>query len=338
LIRGDRELDATRCAMLTSAALRGDAERLRQIGFDAYLTKPLKQDHVRRCVAALRGAAAGPATPANGGMITRYTLEDAYRTEVRILLVEDNPTNQKVACGMLGKRKFLVDIAPNGQEALTALSQQRYDLVLMDCQMPVMDGFEATRSIRAGAVEGIDRSLPIIAMTAGAMQGDRERCLAAGMDDYIAKPVVEARLFEAIDRALGLSMEAGSPAAEQAHAGNGSAVFDRDAVLAPLGGDREIAIILIDGLIADLPGALDALEHSLGAGDAETAERHAHTIKGLAAGGGASQLRDAARRIEQLCRDGVLDEALRRLPELRACLGQVMPEWRQYSLTETGRT
>ncbi|MDX9995844.1 MAG: response regulator [Rhodocyclaceae bacterium] len=199
LIRDDPALAATRRVMLTSAAMRGDAARLRAAGFDAYLTKPLKQDHIRRCLASLRRLQPDAAP----SLITRHSLAEVPQTgSGRILLVEDNPTNQFLAQRLLEKRGYRVTIAENGAIALGLLEREPFDLVLMDCQMPVMDGYEATRRLRrSGTVP--NPQLPVIAMTANAMEGDRELCLAAGMDDYIAKPIEAAELFATLERHRG---------------------------------------------------------------------------------------------------------------------------------------
>jgi CheY-like chemotaxis protein/nitrogen-specific signal transduction histidine kinase len=188
LISGDASLAGLRCVLLTSAPQRGDAERMRRAGFDAYLTKPIKKEILRRCLSALRAgvAAEKPVPPV---ILTRHIIEETQREGTRILLVEDNLINQKVATAMLAKLGQRVDVACNGAEALAALAEKSYGLVLMDCQMPVMDGFETTSRIRAGEAGQANRNIPIIAMTAHAMAGDDEQCLTAGMDDYLAKPV-----------------------------------------------------------------------------------------------------------------------------------------------------
>jgi len=187
LMRDDPLLSGTRRVMLTSAAMRGDALRMRIAGFDAYLTKPLKEDHIRRCLATLRGKAP-TAEGATLPLITRHTLDNVDRAGGRILLVEDNPTNQLLATLLLEKQGHFITIAENGEMALRELANIDFDLVLMDVQMPVMDGYEATRQLRTSTAVRNPR-IPVIAMTADAMEGDRERCLAAGMDDYLAKPV-----------------------------------------------------------------------------------------------------------------------------------------------------
>jgi PAS domain S-box-containing protein len=198
LIRDDPELAGLRCVMLTSAAIRGDGARMREAGFDAYLTKPLKEEHIRRCIAALRGnQALMPPV-----LITRHTLlEEAPKKGACILLVEDNVVNQRIACAMLKKHGFTVTVAEDGQQALNVLASELFDIVLMDCQMPVMDGFTATRLVRSGG-KVLNRHVPIIAMTANAMEGDREACLAAGMDDYLSKPINEKHFLSVITRHL----------------------------------------------------------------------------------------------------------------------------------------
>ncbi|WP_371322924.1 Cache 3/Cache 2 fusion domain-containing protein [Dechloromonas sp. ZY10] len=197
-VRSDARFAAAHLVMLTSAALRGDAERLRQAGFAAYLSKPIKEQHLWHSLASLRQRVATPA-PTDHELITRHSIDEALPRNGRILLVEDNPTNQKVASALLTKFGLAVDIANNGSEALDALAQQAYDLVLMDCQMPVMDGFEATENIRGGKQQA---GIPIIALTANAMQGDRERCLACGMNDYLVKPLNWQQLKAALERWL----------------------------------------------------------------------------------------------------------------------------------------
>ncbi|HEX7765334.1 MAG TPA: response regulator, partial [Nitrospira sp.] len=187
-----------RIVVMTSLLQRGHAERARKVGAKGYLTKPVRHDELRDCLRTVLGMAhASAETPQSGEstmprLVTRHTLaEDAPRRKV--LVVEDNSVNQKLAVRMLEKLGYRPDLVENGQEALAALDAGAYDAVLMDCQMPVMDGFETTAAIRRQEAAGKRYAgaghLPIIAVTANAMQGDRERCLAAGMDAYLAKPI-----------------------------------------------------------------------------------------------------------------------------------------------------
>ena len=184
-IREDRSLDQTLLVMLTSLGYRGDAARLGQKSFAAYLTKPVRQAHLRGIIATLSGRASGVSE--HSGIVTRHSLRDARQPRLRVLVAEDNRTNQKVATRMLDRMGHTADVAGNGAEAIEALRKVNYDVVLMDVQMPEMDGLEATRRIRAGGV--INPNVLIIAMTAHAMKGDREQCIEAGMTDYVSKPI-----------------------------------------------------------------------------------------------------------------------------------------------------
>jgi two-component system sensor histidine kinase/response regulator len=171
--------------MLSSAGLRGDAQRCRELGVAAYLTKPIKQGELLDAILTALGTK--PRKEAPPDLVTRHFLRE-NGNHLRILLVEDNPVNQVLAVRLLEKRGHAVAVAGNGKEALVALEKQAFDLVLMDVQMPVMDGFEATAAIREKEKTS-GNHLPVIAMTAHAMVGDKERCLEAGMDDYITKPI-----------------------------------------------------------------------------------------------------------------------------------------------------
>jgi signal transduction histidine kinase/DNA-binding response OmpR family regulator len=195
-IKSSKELAATHLVLLTSVAHLGHGARSRAIGFDAHLTKPIKPQFLHDClVAAVGGASAAdspkPALPA---------LACEWSRAPRVLLAEDNPVNQKVAQRALERLGARADCVANGKEALASLRLASYDLVLMDCQMPEMDGYEATRAIRE--LEAGGSRLPVIALTANAMQGDRERCLEAGMDDYITKPMRLEDLATALERWL----------------------------------------------------------------------------------------------------------------------------------------
>jgi len=202
-IKDDPVLKDTRLVMLTSAGLRGDVARLRAIGFSGYLTKPVKRWNLYNCLAAVAGSEEHLAGPTSTRMITRHTIAEDRRHNVRILLAEDNPVNQQVAVHILEKLGYRADAVSNGKEAIKALEAVSYDLVLMDVQMPEMDGFEATQTIRDPHSSVKRHDIPIIAMTAHAMKEDRQRCLDHGMNDYVSKPVDPEVLLKAIERQLG---------------------------------------------------------------------------------------------------------------------------------------
>jgi signal transduction histidine kinase/CheY-like chemotaxis protein len=180
--------------MLSSAGMRGDAERCREIGIAAYLTKPVKNSEL--LAAIIRALGKAPTPGEEPALITRHSLRESRR--LHILLAEDNFVNQRLAVRLLEKLGHHVTVAANGREALVVIQNQRCDLVLMDVQMPVMDGFEATTAIRENE-KTTGAHIPIVAMTANAMKGDKERCLAIGMDAYISKPIEPQQLFQIID-------------------------------------------------------------------------------------------------------------------------------------------
>ncbi len=203
-IREEAGLDHTKLVLLTSLGRRGDAKMAQAAGFSGYLTKPVRKKYLYDCLRLVMGqsetAHAGGQTLSTGpALVTRHQVAEVH-AHIRLLVVDDNPVNQKVAVKMLEKLGHRVDVAGNGQEALTALARHRYNLVFMDCQMPEMDGFETTRMIRTHEQPG--DHLPIIAMTANAMHGDREHCLSAGMDDFVSKPVKSQDLSTVLSRWL----------------------------------------------------------------------------------------------------------------------------------------
>ena len=209
-IKADQALASTRLILLTSQSQRGDAKAAQAAGYAAYLTKPVHEAQLYECLTTVLNPPAQAATDAGRAndrttlpeLVTRHSLaETKARSSTRILVADDNVINQKVASRMLEKLGYRVDLVANGREALDALSRIRYAAVLMDCQMPEMDGFQATAAIRKR--EGADAHLTIIAMTANAMQEDQDRCLAAGMDDYLSKPVQAKVLAEVLSRWVG---------------------------------------------------------------------------------------------------------------------------------------
>jgi CheY-like chemotaxis protein len=183
--------------MLTSAGHLGDAARCRELGISAYLVKPILPVELQNAI-CLIVQKVPPEVPLP--LVTRHTVREVWHN-TRVLLVEDNLVNQKLAVALLEKRGFGVTTVGDGKSGLAALQREPFDLVLMDIQMPGMDGFEATAAIRE-AEKSTGKHVPIIAMTAHALKGDQERCLAAGMDAYVSKPIHTSELFETIARTL----------------------------------------------------------------------------------------------------------------------------------------
>ena len=197
-IRQKPGLCAAVVMMLTSAGHRGDAVRCQELGIAAYLLKPIRQSELREAIARVLGA---PEKVGAIPLITRYSLGDARdpSTTLRVLLAEDNAVNQRLASRLLEKRGHRVQVVANGREALDVLAKESFDLVFMDIQMPEMDGFEATAAVRKKEQASGERQ-PIIALTAHAMKGDRERCVSAGMDGYLSKPIRALDLDEILEQ------------------------------------------------------------------------------------------------------------------------------------------
>jgi two-component system sensor histidine kinase/response regulator len=205
-VRQRPELSTATIMMLTSAGHRGDAARCQELGVSAYLLKPVRQSELREAIARALGTREHQgAIP----LITRYSLGDSRDPAaiLRVLLAEDNPVNQLLATRLLEKRGHRVAVAANGREALEALDKESFDLVFMDLQMPEVDGFEATAALREKE-KGSGIHQPVIALTAHAMKGDRERCLAAGMDGYLSKPIKPQELDEILESYVARRMQA----------------------------------------------------------------------------------------------------------------------------------
>ena len=204
-IKQTPEIAGIRLAMLSSVVNTRTWEELEAAGIEAYLTKPVRQSELFDCLASLTARLAGELTAdESAGFTPGAGDRGGLPSDARILIAEDNPVNQEVALAMLDELGLRADVAWDGQSAVQAVSEARFDVVFMDCQMPEMDGFAATRAIReveAHGEEGVPR-LPIVAVTANAVAGDRERCLAAGMDDYLSKPFTQAQLEDVLRRWL----------------------------------------------------------------------------------------------------------------------------------------
>jgi two-component system sensor histidine kinase/response regulator len=203
-IVADPKIRDVRLVILTSSGQRGDGEVFAQLGFSGYLLKPVTQRELTSCLTMVLGKEATAWHTRSQPLITQQTLLTQTGVEKhRVLLAEDNVVNQKVACRMLEKLGCRVDVADDGAAAVRAFEAGRYDLIFMDCQMPVLDGYEATRAIRGAELKSANgKRTPIIALTAHAMKGADEQCFAAGMDDYITKPIERVQLIACMERWL----------------------------------------------------------------------------------------------------------------------------------------
>jgi CheY-like chemotaxis protein/HPt (histidine-containing phosphotransfer) domain-containing protein len=334
LTKAETRLADTQIVLVTTLGMRGDAQSLEESGFAAVVTKPVRYSELYRIFTTLlaREPGSGASSFVASYSPNEYALPQIVH-EARILVAEDNIVNQQVALGILRKMSLRADAVASGEEAITALENVPYDLVLMDVQMPVMDGMEATRCIRAAATSQRTRirnpRVPIIAMTAHAMQGDRERFLGAGMDDYISKPVSPQALAQILLRWLP-QQEADATAPESPSAlgmitPNPIAlpVFNRAALLERLMGDEEMLTVILESFLNDAPNQLAGLKADLSAEDIASVERRLHTMKGTASTMGGEALSAIAAELEKSAKAGDLAMVAARYAELQAGYEQV---------------
>lgn len=338
-IRQTPEIAKIPLILLTALGKRGEGKVAQNAGFAAYLTKPIRHAQLHQClqiVLSSEPSSAAPTDIGSPGLITRHTVEEAQaQTQVHILLAEDNVVNQKVAVRMLQKIGYRVDIVENGQEAVEAVDRTSYDLVLMDCQMPEMDGLEATRKIREAASlkrkakETISPDalpltphkndwIPIIALTANALPGDREDCLKAGMDDFLAKPVRLEELSTMITkwlphRTANEKVPPSAPRKNRKDSPSFPASLDEAILqnLKSLAGedDPEFFLTVIDQFLSDLPRHLEGIKQAVERQDAESLVKTAHACKGSSRSIGATLLADISHALELMGREGTMEDA-----------------------------
>ena len=298
-IRSNPALSTATLMMLTSDSHPGDVARCRELGVSAYVTKPLRQSELLDAVMTALGRAAvvPDRTPA-------FQATPGDTRTLRILLAEDNPVNQQLALAILAKRGHSVRVAHNGREAVEAVEQETFDLVLMDVHMPEMGGFEATGLIRERErIHG--GHLPIVAVTARAMSGDRERCLEAGMDDYVTKPVKVKDLLGVIDQLVGT----GTAAAEEPVDDAAESAFEDLVLRDRFDGDLDLLRIVASTCMETTPPLLSDIRVAIAAGDAGSVSRIAHRLRGSLGNFGAAEAVDAAFRLETMGMAGDLKGA-----------------------------
>jgi len=320
-IAADPQLKQTALVLMTGFGRHSDLARLLALGFSGHVIKPIWERTLREALLALRAKG-------NGAAIFFEPLAQSPSTvranrQARILLAEDNLTNQEVGVAMLKKLGYSADLVANGAAALEALRKADYDVVLMDCEMPEMDGYEATKRIRDQRAGTRHPGIPIIALTADAMTGDRDKCLQAGMSDYIAKPVELRTLADVLEKWLNTPAHADaadSPAGESpanTEAVSHQTVFNHEDLLARLMGDEGLAGKVIAGFLDDAPRQLRSLKKMLEEGDTDGARRQAHTLKGAAATISAETLRALCSEAQDAATAGELSRALALLPRLQ---------------------
>ncbi len=330
IIIQDETLKSTRLILLTSSGQRGDGPMFADIGFAGYLLKPVAQRDLTECLMLVIANTADVWHRQSQPMVTRHALRaQRARSRYRILLAEDNPVNQKVALRLLEKLGYRLDVVADGRAAVAAWQTGYYDLILMDCQMPEMDGYEATREIRK--LEDGKCHIPIVALTAHAMKGADEKCHAAGMDEYVTKPIDRAKLdacmehflpstgstssihalrvtalgTKSVQQSVGQSGEARRVLVKQtAEANSFGDPIDWAALLESIDGDEAFARELVGLFIASGDQALAAIAAVLGKGDYATVRESAHALKGASANLHASALSLAAAQLEAAALSG----------------------------------
>jgi CheY-like chemotaxis protein len=310
--------------MLSSAAQIEDADRCRLLGIGASVTKPAKQSDIMDAILSVLGDTGTDFVP----LADLQTASTGPRVALRVLVAEDNPVNQELAMRLLQKAGHSVVVASTGRKAVRACDEQAFDLILMDVQMPEMGGLEATRILREKEKTS-GRRVAIIAMTAHAIKGDRERCLAAGMDHYVSKPIDSRKLFSAIDEAL-LSSKARNTARLRSNGGPAATPpeprVDVRFLLRRVEGDRGLMKELAAVFLEDTPRLFKDLAEAVEKRDHPKIERAAHTLKGAVANFGAKRARELALDLETRGRERDLELADCVLAELQKELAFVEAE------------
>jgi two-component system, sensor histidine kinase and response regulator len=290
-INQEPQLTSKKIIMLTSGGERGDASRCAELGIAAYLMKPVKQADLRHAIVmTLKRSSDEQPQP----LITRHTVREAKR-RLHILLAEDNVVNQKFAVRLLEKMGHIVSVAQNGKQVMTALEEQTFHLILMDVQMPEIDGLQTTRLIRSQE-QGTDYHVPIVAMTAHAMKGDKERCLDAGMDGYVSKPINAENLFDVIEKLMAdRKADERTPDTKL-----GGYILDEEELLAHVDGDKVLLAELFGLFQEDYPVLLGKLHDAIQQKDWQGVREAAHAIKGSVANFAANTAVETAQKLEKM--------------------------------------
>ena len=293
-ISKDPCLTTSTIIMLTSAGERGDAARCLKLGISAYLLKPIRQSELLFTISKVLNEPTSPA--AQPSLITRHSIRESKR-RLHILLAEDNAVNQKLAARMLERMGHTVIVASNGKKVLECLEHEKFDLILMDVQMPEMDGFEATGAVRE-LEKATGEHIPIVAMTAYAMKGDKEKCLEAGMDGYVAKPINAQELFETIENLLG------APNVEATPFNHAGQALDKSQILDQVGGDKDLLKEVVALFLDDCPKLIEQMREAIQESNPEGLQMAAHTLKGSVSNFGATLAVQAALDLETMGKAG----------------------------------
>ncbi|MEG4419031.1 PAS domain S-box protein [Microcoleus sp. LAD1_D5] len=327
-------MQQTKWVVLTSMTQLAEAKRLVDSGFSGYLTKPVKAHRLFDCLAnAIAPSMLIDESQANPTSNRASAIDNRDLASLKILLVEDTPINQKVGLNQLRVLGCAADVANNGAEALSMVALKKYDIVLMDCQMPVLDGYEATLQLRgleaadvaAGKMQPHQKTV-VIAMTANALKGDREKCLAAGMDDYISKPISIEKLKAVLENwSAKLKIETAKFNGEELQNSEPDieSVVDMARLHEISGADLEFEREILQAFVVDTGSYLEAAKGAIASGDMETLARHAHQIKGVSATAAVRLMPDMADQLQSLAESNDLEGATKIIAELEIILAGV---------------
>jgi len=327
MIKQDPDFGSTKLIMMTSMGTRGDTKRLEKIGFSAYLNKPVKPSCLYECLTTIEGSSFINQKK-DKKIVTQYTLSENQNLKFKILLAEDNNVNQKVASATIKRLGYYADIVSNGKQAVLALEKTGYDIVLMDCQMPEMDGFQATEQIRNLESRVMDHQVTVIALTANATKEDREKCLRAGMDDYMPKPFSPQLMSEMLNKWLpkhdSCSPPKSSPAKKKYLQ---KVILDWAGFMERALGDEVLAKDIFNDFLNELPKRIGMIHSTIKNSDCYLLRQEAHTLKGSCANVGAVAIQDMACRIETSAKNEDLIKAASLIPELEKQVALLKGNW-----------
>lgn len=323
IIKNSAEIKETSVIILTSLGSRGDVAYMHSIGCDGYLVKPVKQMLLIDAISAVITGKTTEKRGAPGSIVTRHSITEKKLQSIKMLLAEDNQINQKIVVKTLGKAGYNIDVVQNGREAVEAVERNKYDIIFMDVQMPIMDGYEATKAIRSK--EGISKHTAIIAMTAHAMEGDRERCIQAGMDDYISKPINWQEMFKLIKKwgkvrieaSLSLDVKAMGKK-ESAEAKRNGSPIDMKNAMQRFNNDKEFFKEMLREFLSYIPDQVLKLGEASGAGNTSEVQKTAHSIKGAAGNLSAVKVYETSIEIEKKAKNGDMPQIPSLIEELKS--------------------
>ena len=329
-IKSDAAFEDIPIIVVTATGKRGDGKTCKDLKIAGYLTKPIHSDELHKAIKMALGYRQQKNNKPVPSLITKHLLAEKHRKPAHILLCEDYPTNQRVAIAYLQMAGHKVDLAENGNLAVDMFNKQKFDLILMDVQMPVLDGREATQKIREiEQKRGLART-PIVAMTAHAMDGDRDKCIESGMDDYVTKPLTKNTFLEAVTRwttPLSDSSKKSAPPEEQSRDNlkTDTSPMNFDQAVTEFEGDRELVIEVLGGFLEDVKKQVGTIDKAISGNDSKTVYHEGHSIKGGAGNLTAHSLSKAAQALEESGKSGdlakgrealvVLEEEIQKLEE-----------------------